>query len=42
MHQLALHTLHVAVMKGQYKQYLWIDSTTLPICKINGLNVIDH
>jgi hypothetical protein len=20
-------------MKGQYKQYLWIDSTTLPVCK---------
>ncbi len=33
MHQLALHALHVAVMKGQYKQYLWIDSTTLPVCK---------
>lgn len=33
MHRLALHALHVAVMKGQYKQYLWIDSTTLPVCK---------
>ncbi len=33
MHQLALHALHVSVMKGQYKQYLWIDSTTLPVCK---------
>ena len=29
MHQLALH----ALMKVQYKQYLWIDSTTLPVCK---------
>ncbi len=33
MHQLALHALHIALMKGQYKQYLWIDSTTLPVCK---------
>ena len=33
MHQLALQALHVALMKGQYKQYLWIDSTTLPVCK---------
>ncbi|OTG57078.1 IS982 family transposase [Acinetobacter sp. ANC 3903] len=32
-HQLALHALHVALMKDQYKQYLWIDSTTLPVCK---------
>ena len=29
MHQLALQALHVALMKGEYKQYLWIDSTTL-------------
>lgn len=33
MHQLALHTLHVALMKGQSSQYLWIDSTTLLVCK---------
>ena len=33
MHQLALHALHVALMKGQRSQYLWIDSTTLPVCK---------
>lgn len=33
MHQLALHALHVALMKGQDKQYLWIDSTSLPVCK---------
>jgi hypothetical protein len=33
MHELALHALHVALMKGQGIQYLWIDSTTLPVCK---------
>ncbi|MCU4308433.1 IS982 family transposase [Acinetobacter radioresistens] len=33
MHELALHALHVALMKGQGTQYLWIDSTTLPVCK---------
>ncbi|WP_407308132.1 IS982 family transposase [Acinetobacter sp.] len=33
MHQLALHALHVALMKGQHRSYLWIDSTTLPVCK---------
>ncbi|TCB72742.1 IS982 family transposase [Acinetobacter sp. ANC 4216] len=33
MHQLALHALHVALTKGQQSQYLWIDSTTLPVCK---------
>lgn len=33
MHQLALHALHVALMKGQCSQYLWVDSTTLPVCK---------
>ena len=32
-HQLALHALHVALMKDQSMQYLWIDSTTLPVCK---------
>jgi len=36
MHQLVLHAPHVALMKGQYKQYLWIDSTTLPVCKNRG------
>ena len=33
MHQLALHALQVALMKGQHKQYLWIDLTPLPVCK---------
>ena len=33
MHQLALHALHVALMKGQRSQYLWVDSTTLPVYK---------
>lgn len=33
MHQLALYALHVTLMKGQCSQYLWIDSTTLPVCK---------
>ena len=33
MHQLALHALQVSLMKSQNKQYLWIDSTTLPVCK---------
>lgn len=28
MHQLALHALNVALVKDQYKQYLWIDSTS--------------
>ncbi|MEQ1144813.1 IS982 family transposase [Acinetobacter soli] len=32
-HELALHALHVALMKGQDTQYLWIDSTTLLVCK---------
>ena len=32
-HELAIQALHVALMKGQDKQYLWIDSTTLPVCK---------
>lgn len=30
-HELALYALHVALMKGQDTQYLWIDSTTLPV-----------
>ena len=33
MHELALHALHVSLMKDQDTQYLWIDSTTLPVCK---------
>ena len=33
MHQLALHTLYVTFTKSQNVQYLWIDSTTLPVCK---------
>lgn len=32
-HELALHALNVALMKGRDTQYLWIDSTTLPVCK---------
>lgn len=32
-HQLALHALHFAVMKDHQISYLWIDSTTLPVCK---------
>ncbi len=32
-HELALHALHVVLMKGQGTQYLWIDSKTLPVCK---------
>ena len=31
-HELAPHALHVA-LKGQGTQYLWIDSTILPVCK---------
>lgn len=42
MHQLALHALHVALMKGQHSQYLWVDSTTLPVCKNQGFNAINH
>lgn len=33
IHQLALDALHVSLMKGQDKLYLWIDSTTLPVCQ---------
>ncbi|MFR9679235.1 MULTISPECIES: IS982 family transposase [unclassified Acinetobacter] len=32
-HQLALHALHYALMKKYKSHYLWIDSTTLPVCK---------
>ena len=32
-HQLALHALHFALMKDGQSHYLWIDSTTLPVCK---------
>lgn len=32
-HQLALHALHYALMKDCQSSYLWIDSTTLPVCK---------
>lgn len=32
-HQLALHALHFALMKDCPSNYLWIDSTTLPVCK---------
>ena len=30
---LALHALHYALMKDCHSGYLWIDSTTLPVCK---------
>lgn len=33
VHQLALHALHFALMKNNTSNYLWIDSTTLPVCK---------
>ena len=33
VHQLALHALHFALMKDQQSSYLWIDSTTLAVCK---------
>ncbi len=33
MHQLALHALHIALMKDQHSQYLWVNSTPLPVCK---------
>ena len=32
-HQLALHALHFALMKDCHSSHLWIDSTTLPVCK---------
>lgn len=32
-HYLALHALHFYLMKDCGKPYLWIDSTSLPICK---------
>ncbi|MBF7693835.1 IS982 family transposase, partial [Acinetobacter sp. FNA3] len=32
-HQLALHALHTALMADHQCNYLWIDSTTLPVCK---------
>jgi len=32
-YQLALHALHYALMKNQQSAYLWIDSTSLPVCK---------
>jgi hypothetical protein len=32
-HQLALHTLHFALMRNHQSSYLWIDSTTLAVCK---------
>ena len=33
LHQLALHALHFALMKNHHSSYLWIDATTLPVCK---------
>lgn len=32
-HHLALHALHFYLMKGCEQPYLWIDSTSLPVCK---------
>lgn len=32
-YQLALHALHFALTKDQHSNYLWIDSTELPVCK---------
>ena len=32
-HQLALHALHFDLMKYQQNAYLWVASTTLPVCK---------
>ena len=32
-HQLALHALHFALTKDCHSSHLWIDSTTLPVCK---------
>ena len=32
-HQLAIHALHYALTKKQEGQYLWIDSSSIPICK---------
>ena len=32
-HELALHALHFALMKDCHSNHLWIDSTTLPVCK---------
>ncbi len=32
-HHLALHALHFALMKDCHSCYLWVDSTTLPVCK---------
>ena len=31
--QLALHALHIALMKDQRSQYLWVNSTPLQVCK---------
>jgi hypothetical protein len=32
-HQLALHALHFALMRNHQSSYLWINSTTLAVCK---------
>ena len=32
-HQLALHALHFALMNDCQSHHLWVDSTTLPVCK---------
>ena len=32
-HQLALHALYFTLMKECHRNHLWIDSTTLPVCK---------
>lgn len=33
MHQLALHALHHVLMQGYQSSHLWIDLTTLPVCR---------
>ena len=33
MHQLGMHALDLALTKDQHSYYLWIDLTTLPVCK---------
>lgn len=33
MHQLAIHALHFTLMKSPQCSHLWVDSTSLPVCK---------
>ena len=41
VHQLALHALHFALMRDHQSPYLWIDSTTLAVCKTSEYNGIN-